>query len=679
MLCVKGAGTLRSAIYGCIGRRQLHCSSALFKKVVKDLRFPYMKDKSPIIQRFHKDKSLPFNTLRDVLNFPVISPESLEGTSFAWMEYIAIGEEQSLLEQVEQEDMNGFWLKSIRIAISDDTILKNMIPVLKRKNLIDSSKISIPVEETLVASLLYAGKFDHAFLVFKVLLSKKIDLDWRPILNVCLSLENSDPLRVLENMYRHHGGSMYTTIISHLQDLKVKETYIHTWNNRLVSIGDFPKQSSKPMNKVFKTMLETSNTRSLEHCLKSIAGQVKTPPSWLDFESSKYISQYIIESKDQTSTLQSVVDLFGPATFRKPFWITLYYRTNVNTNLLKTMILKAGLTSNDQQFIEAHCSRLIKEGPDKFWAFANSTVEEYNSPLLSLQILTMYVEQSQDLNKAYDFAIHLLSQYTNYTEKIIKTFVLGCTARLEGTYNSNKILLQFQDYLTKRGMMSDRAQNLFIYSDLKLSYIRSAIQRIEKMLANPDSVIDKGTLDHCYKILSSNRHLRNLPVQDGESPVHYLLKLSLRMHKHCDEVSKLAWNSLLKKVATSFDITDTENFCKEVIDHVNRKSDLNFSSSNIKHPLRQIFDKRLIAKIILQGFKDPDAPWNGVALLSRLQSNGVYVPKNLVKKHVVELLKDNGLPNSEKKLYGHRKPLTNANVSLELILDKINEIEHLSV
>lgn len=667
------AGLVYSAFAARI--RQFHSTEILLKKVAQEIKFPYLKDKSPIIKAFHKNEDLPFNILRDILKFPVMSPESLDEVSFAWMDYFTMGDEGTLFKQMEIEKPEIFWMKTIRVAISDEGLLRKIIGLLSQRSTENSMKFDGPISETLMASLLYVGKYEQAFHVYTNILTYSNNIQWDIILNVALALETDGPLRVLEAIHKEQGRNLYSLIIPNLKSLDLKENYIHSWNNKLIRLGDFPKSSSAPMNVIFQGMIETSNLQSFGNCLKNIAKHLEAPAEWLDAETSRLITNYIILSKDQESTFKTIMGLFGATAFQKQFYITLLHQSKIPTKTLTTFSGKAGIPQDDIRFREAKCKRLLDENPEEFWRYTSELIEKVPPLRISLHILSLYLRDFNNLPKAFDFAVHLLTKYPFYQNLIAKTFIIESTSKLEAAGMSNDLILEFEKALKNEDAIDDKIQNYLIFSSLKLSYFRCAIERIELLLSNPVSVFETSTIENASRMLS--RCSVRIPMdfaEAGESPNHYIMRLILRMHQHSESISEVTLNRILRRIVMNLEHEESEKFCLEVAEYVKSETRLNFDSSNARHPLRLVFDDNLITQILIRGFKNSDAPWSGLETLSKLQYEGVYIPKNLLKKHVIRTFRAHGLPNSERTKIDPRKQMS-TNLSIGVIVSKINEIE----
>lgn len=660
--------------------RHFHCSQTVLKKPnLNSVKFPFLKDKSPIIQAYQSDEKLPFNAMRDILKVPVVTPESLDRVSFAWLDYFAENDELNLQNNIKSETPEEFWMKTIRVAISDQQIMPQIVGFIRRN--LKKTPFHVPesIGEILVSSLIYSGHYKHAFNVYKDLLSYKENVNWNLILDVCLVLPDGSPLRVFETIHRDRNEGLYLKIISHLKHLKLKEQYIHSWNNKLVLLGDFPKDSSAPMNPVFNSMVETNNFRSFENCLKHMVRHLKREdiPHWLDDETSKYIAMCVKNAKDPASKVSHFISLYTPGSFKAQFFATLLHQTKIPSKKIMKLVSRAKIPENNTAIIEGKCKRLADSDPQAFWAYTDKNVEQLPPLKISVQILSLYLQNSDKLINAMNFAEDLILKYPEYTFKLARAFIMGVTNKAIETKHlaHHQLIAEFEIFLRKEKLMSDEIENYLVFSELKLRHFESALMRIERLLAKPNAIIERGTIENTGRILSKNsRKLPRTFTAHGESQDHYIMRLILRMNNKCDEVSPQTWNVFLKQIIKNFDHTEVEKFCLEVIDCVKSQTELNFNSANAGHPLRLIFDDKLITSIMLHGLKDPLEPWSGLATLSKLQAKGVYIPMNLMKKRIIEVFRTSGLPNSDKKKV-NSKVLITSNLGIDLILQKINEIE----
>jgi len=618
--------------------------------------------------------------MRDVLNIPIIDPESLDATSFTWLNYITMGDEEILKEQIEKESPTNFWLNTLKISLNDSRVLIKLVTLLKSKTFGGLADINDSMEETLVAALIYVGKYDQAYAVFKDLLSNKKETNYALILEVCLCLNHSIPLEVLQKIHEEQGKSLYQKIIPHLLSLKLNINYIHKWNNILVSNGDFPKASSAPMNPIFKTMIESENFRSFDNCLRSVAKHLKNHSGWIDKETSRYISKLIICSTSQQPKLHSLVSLYGVESFPKEFYFSLYARTRIDPTFLNFLLGQIGIDKNDPDLIEANVKSLSQAGDmQKFWNYIEKHADKIQSPKILIRMLSMHLKESRTLRKSFDFAIHILETYPNYKHSVVNTFILQRVNKTQCEFGLVESILEFERYLKENGYFDDKIQNSFIYADLRLLRIRSALERIQLLLSNPESFIDSSTIRNTQLILS--RRFRRIPedfLEEDEIPAHFIVKTVLRMQKHNKDCTMSTWNSILLQAVKAFTNTASEQFLLEVADHISLKSKLNLNPANPCHPLMQVFNDQLITQIIINGFLEPKRPWCGLETLVKLQAKGIFISKSHVKLQILKLMRRAGLTISEKQQLLKKDDSTvipSTELDYEVVLGRINELQ----
>ncbi|CCH42520.1 hypothetical protein BN7_2064 [Wickerhamomyces ciferrii] len=613
-----------------------------------NINFPFLKDKTDIIKTLHKDPKLPFNVSRDVLNFPLFTADEIDKVSGVWIRYFGSGDEYDLITQLKEvRSINDFWLMTVKISLTDSLFMDKLITIIKSGSIetfIQQS--SIPLSETLVASLINAQRFDTAYYVFRDLLKHSKAVNWEPIFNVCLVSENSHSLKTLMLIHGEVENNFYKRLIPHLFKLKLKDHYIHKWSSVLISYNDFPKDSSAPLNPVFKSILETSNLRSLDNCIPKLAKSIENPEKWLDQETIKLFSQYIIVSKDSEGKLSKVLNTFGTQVFEvEEFWLPFFYKTNIQTSTLKTFMKKCNIDSSRSQNIsEALDHRLFKEDPDKFLEAFNSKLDGKASLATfgdSLKLLKIHLQKSDNFEMAYEFAIHMIEKFPRYSEITASTYLTECMKFYKGDQKLRETLLKFENFILENKLLENHSKitGALIYMNLKLSRFGRAIEDI-KTLISSDQKIDQRTIHHSYETLKRNH--RNIPNElidkDVSNTNEFILKLVIKMSAKCPNISPITYNILLRDIVWVFNHQDSKLILNEIVDFLKTRQTSNISSNNEAHILKKIFDKELISDIIKKGFRNPKEPWCGITVIKELQEKGVHIEYSRVKRECLNYL-----------------------------------------
>ncbi|KAH3675633.1 hypothetical protein WICMUC_002550 [Wickerhamomyces mucosus] len=612
------------------------------------VNFPYLKDKSLLLQSFQKDPSIPFNILRDVLNFPISDPLSLVPIQHALSTLIILNDSQDLDSLVSKEkDLNQLWLKCIKVSIGTPSLINGLLNISNNKVLAKRFKIIDDFPEQLICALLYHENFQLAESLAKKYLLQKQSVNWVPLINVSLLLNEKHGLNLLSLLYEQFPNkSFYEIVIPHLKSLRINRNYINSWNNILVANQDFPKTSSEALNEEFESMLETGNMKSFRNCLQNISRFAFTNPNWLKestlFLIAKFISKSNPESQEQI--LQSLIDSCGFHNFKDAkFWNYLFKKSSISTTVLDRALIRLNIYSKD--FILSKSNRLVKDNKAKeFWSYVKKfELDDEILCSLSIDILTMSLRSLDDLSKTYDFTIHLLYTKPNESSKIVKTFITESWRLIKSKTDKQKVELfarKLENHLNSQNLMTDELINYFILSDLKFHNYQSAIIRLNYLLNSPRSFIDIRTVDTVVKVLL--KLPKTVYIFNEQS--HLLaFTLAFKCYKNLKFISNLTWSRLLNQIGHSYkNIDDIEQYFTKIIDIINLQSqNLRFNSSNRNHPLRQIFHDKLIIRILNWGFMkssvDTGTPWDGFKLLKKLQYKGVFIPSNLVQKELLRL------------------------------------------
>lgn len=612
--------------------------------------FPFIKDKTPLITAFHRDKNLPFNVLRDVLNFKFVDADTMEMVRHCWLDFVSMNDDvESVKEGLEGiDESRDFWCASIRLANGTPSVMSALFRVWSDISLREQLQQPSDLPELLIASLIYHEKYDMAHHIFSKILQMDDDINWRPIVDVSVSLDSPKPLEFLAllcSMRPAASTPLYPQIIPHLRSLGLQETHLNRWNNALVSMGDFPQDSSTQMDLELKSQLETCNIRSFTNCLRHLS-KFEVGPSWLQRTTAQIFVQYISSSKDQLDALKLVLQTCQIKNFHNVgFWIPLYSSTMIPFNVLDQRIQQTGLSHEHAAISQAKLKRSCKETgkSDEFWKMM---AEESRADVIkqSSSSIISAIIQSSTLQKAYDMAIHLITVNPNQKLAICRAFITDVTKALmqkqsevEGNLMDTSILSDFERYLLDNSLMNDRIANYYIFADLTFGDHESVKHRITQLLAAKDAFIDVRTVDRLLKFLESIRRSKLYDEVLYESMFDITVK-ALTQCRTQNEIPTRTWTRILMEVGERYDMDMIHMFFVSTAQLVKSSTELNIHPSNKGHPLRQVFTDRLAYTILDWGFiKSPDDPWSGFELIKALEGEGVYFQENLLKKHLLKL------------------------------------------
>jgi hypothetical protein len=638
--------------------------------------FPFLKDKTPLITALHRDKQLPFNVLRDVLGFKFANGEQLEDVKHTWLSYVSMSDVDMLSDGVkEYGDVRDFWCLSIRLANGSPLIMNALIQLWRDPSMNTSLQMPIDTPELLVASLIYHEKFDSADRIFDSLLTHT-EINWKPIVDVSMALDSTKPLDLLTKLYsKAPKKQIYTTIMPHLRSMGLQESYLNRWNNILISMGDFPKESSLPMDVELRSMLDGLNMRSFKNCLNSLA-KLERPEDWLQVSTMKLLCEYILKSEDQQDALISVLKSTTPIKQRS-FWRSLYTHSNIPFTALDDQLRRVGISPAHSSLTQARLKRSSKTTTDHFWDIVASESRPIviNQSSASIVIATV---RSSTLEKALDLALHLLSVDHSNKSQISRSFIVESTKEMLEKEERSDVLDRFERFLHDNGMMKDKIQNYFIYSDLSLGKINSAVSRLEFLLSS-NGHIDVKTVDHVLKYLTKMRQMGPRSFISDSGMSQRVFNLTLRAVDQCEKIPDKTWNKILLETGEHYEMEMISEFFLKTVDMIKRKSYPNIPSMNPQHPLRQVFSDELTYKILDWGFmKNPENPWSGFELIKALEARGVYFQQNLVKKHLVKLTKIlHKVPQDSQKIPKRLLGVMNercVTCDVGTTIDKLNEI-----
>ncbi|ONH67353.1 hypothetical protein BON22_2803 [Cyberlindnera fabianii] len=622
-------------------KRNFSHSATLLRRRARAPIFPHLKDKTPIFSAFHKNKNIPFNILRDVLKIKQMDHTTLNSIQHAWLLFVSVNDLSDLKDVVSQHDPAEVWRGSIRLANASPMILNGLVNIWKSEETRNELNMLPDTPELLVGSLIYHQKYDTAFSVFETLLKDEKDVHWAPIIDVCIALENTEGMKILSRIYDCYSQKkLHSEVLRHLRELKLREPYINQWNNVFVAAGDFPQESSEYLNQEFESMLESSNLRSMKNCIKNLAGY-KKPAGWLRPSTEKILVRYITQSKEQVECLLETLRSFGARNFTLEFWKDVYALSTVPTTMLDHRLKLVDIDINHPTISASRIKRLSNENIESFWKIISAESRQTVLNKSSLSILTVAVKSSS-IDKAYDYCLHLLSLHPKLKDHISKTFIFEMTKKIQSEKTHSDVLSRFESFLEGNELMSDKIQNYFIHSDLVMSKYHSAIKRLESLLSQPDSVVESKTVDSVVKHLT--RTQKDVTPQLGlfdDNLSYQILDLTLRCLDHCTELNNRTWRRLLMIVGKTYEMDQVSTFFINIVPRLHDQSTgLRLHPANQNHPLRQVFDEKMLKNVLEWGFmKTPDNPWCGFELIKSLEKEGVYVPENFMKKHLVRLTK----------------------------------------
>lgn len=601
------------------------------------LVLPFLKDKELLMKVFHRDHSLPFNTLRDVLGFKYTDPDTVELVRHSWLDFVTMNEDVGALQEGLHDcgDEDKFWSTSIRIANSSPMVMKALVEIWGD----DVRRAELPVPndllETLIASLMYHENFEMSSKLVSRCLNNEKAINWKPMVDVAISFHNPTPLEFLAKIWSSNTSpDIYLQVMPHLRSLGLKEPYLNRWNNSLVGIGAFPRDSSMPLNVELKSQLDTANLRSFQNCLKNLAKYEKDP-HWLKNPTSLLFLRYILESKDQLDALKTALDSCHVDSFNMSFWKTLYIYSSIPFDELDQRLRQTKFSPENTTIVTAKLRRTSKEKPAEFWTMlaSESRADVIGKSYLPILVATI---QCSTLEKAMDLALHVLSlDSVNNKFEICKAFIVESTKVIKDDpkrIEQSMVLDQFEEFLKENMLMNDELENYFIFSDLSLKHYDSAVERLEMMIESKRT-IDVRTLDHLLKVLSWMRK-----THKREDIIENMFRATVSALEQCKEIPSKTWNGILMEVGEHYDMAMIRTFLLRTTELVSAQCHLNIHPSNPNHPLRQVFNDKLTYSILDWGFiKEPENPWAGLDLIRELETKGIYFQENLIKKHLLKL------------------------------------------
>lgn len=616
---------------------------------IKPIKFTPLKDKASLIQQFHRDKSIPFNILRDVLRVPQFSPTAEGDVYEAWLSYVNMGDVGILQEAIGSDD--DFWLKTIRVAVSTPQILHPMFQLYGPENTRIGLEIPEDLPEMMCAGLLYHGKEEFATYISDRFLNGKEELNWKPLINLALASEDPMGIHFLSKLYNNSIKNHYIPITSHLRTLNLRPSLPQHWSNLLLSQGDFPRDSSSHLNPDFESKLKSQNMKSFQSALRFLSSH-EIPSDWLTDDTAYLFAIYIskLPDPDQEAELRKVLAYFKGQTFGVQFWKTLYKLSSIRLKLLDSLTKKFGQSANDPVILKAKGRRILDTRPKDFWDFVkkhsnNDVLLASISPL----IMTKIIRSSNDLSRALEFTkpIILNTQNKKSRNAVIKSFITEVTKRITSKklYHHVKVLQRFEVFLKENNLFSEEVDNYFIYADSQLLRFTSTIDRLNALLDQDAATIEPGTVDSIVqKFFKHDDLLMKRVVFDSynETPTYQVLKLILRCHSHCPgQFKPITWGRIFNEVGHQFEMNQTRQFILEITKRViEADKQILTNTQASENGLRIIFSDPLLRKILYWGFtKDKENPWTGFELLKELEKMGVYIPSKLLKTQLLRYVR----------------------------------------
>jgi hypothetical protein len=664
---------------------------------------PALEDNKYLKAHLHRDNNIPFNTLRDVVGIPVFSREEQDYCHQAWLDYCMMHDVEILQDEIFRKEAtpHDFWTNSLKIVIQTPHFLPPLSRLLEDPEMVKLLKVPGDYPERLICMLFYHEKHDYAKTLIDRFLSSRSDINWKLMLQVCLVSENNTALEIFSKIYVESPkkDGPYCSIMDSLRELHLKENFVNRWSNRLISCGGLSDIKSDSLNADLNSKLDSMNLKSFESCLLTLSKEPKAK-TWLSEETALLFARYVTSypDKQQETVLRRTLIQFHDQNFAVSFWTQIYRTSKINIEVLDSLSQgssgdKGPSSKEENELIKSKAKHLVVQNDQKrFWRFVEEETKDNNQLLVKLspEMLTMKIRDSNNLHQALEFAKHVIKSSIGKSKNqqaLIKLFIIEATHAITSRklFHHTKVMDRFENFLLIEGLLDSKIHNYFIYYELQVLKLKSAVKRLRSLSEISEPSISVQTIDSVVSSLFRNVKLLEkqnvFPVRENSvDPIQFqILELIFHCHPHCvTDFKPITWGRILDNIVETFKFEQARPFLIKIRNFIveNNEAMKNVHPSNPTYPLRIAFSDQLIRKIIHRGFiESSENPWQGYEFVRELEKSGVFVSETILKGHLMKYIKTlHGLPGVKRKwrrLSAEReKPITD----VESTVEKLNQI-----
>ncbi|ODV97011.1 hypothetical protein PACTADRAFT_1593 [Pachysolen tannophilus NRRL Y-2460] len=316
--------------------------------------FPKLKENVTLKAKLHKNKKLPFNSSRDLLELPVYQTDqsNFNTVKYKWLQYSSDNNVRLFSEYLKTLKNNGdenfnsfiFWRLTVQLSLMDDNlyervILPLIVNTVKSLNNYKSVFSLSKFYELMLISSLESTRYDLAALthqkLYSLITSGNITINWLPIIQTCML--HDDSISCLKFLLKIHKtldltrDGFYGHIIPFLFHNYDDFNYLISWNNMLIRLGDLPEDSEDYLFALMQMALNFKFHKSILHVLNSLNDKKNNlKVNHKRWASKKFINIFINafnfqEIKNQTEYLDFLLLTFSkhPFIYDEEFWFNV--------------------------------------------------------------------------------------------------------------------------------------------------------------------------------------------------------------------------------------------------------------------------------------------------------------------------------------------------------------------